>query len=296
MHQPDLIVIGDVMLDVTVSSGVLARGGDVHGEVRLEPGGSAANVAVWAAAAGARVRLHGCVGDDAAGGIVGEALRRHRVDAALVVSPGAQTGAMLVVTEAGERSMVANRGANSRLRPDALPDTLDAGAVFVSGYTLFDPATEPAAREALARARAPIVATDAASWPLVERRGPEWFFAATRAATLVFANEREAEALTGARDEAAARVLAGRYRMAAVKLGSRGAAIAAGEAVLRAPAPAITEADATGAGDAFDGTLLAALAHGVNLQEALARACAAGARCAAQPGRWPPGAEEAPFS
>jgi sugar/nucleoside kinase (ribokinase family) len=75
--------------------------------------------------------------------------------------------------------------------------------------------------------------------------------------------------------------------MAAVKLGARGAAIAAGEAVLRSPAPAITEADATGAGDAFDGALLAALAHGVQLQEALTRACAA------QPGRWPLGAEGA---
>src|SRR5512139_3723242 len=101
------------MLDVTVSAGALARGGDVHGEVRVEPGGSAANVAVWAAEAGASVRLHGCVGDDDAGRILRASLARHGVEDALSVAAGARTGALLIVTEAGERSMVAHRGANS---------------------------------------------------------------------------------------------------------------------------------------------------------------------------------------
>jgi sugar/nucleoside kinase (ribokinase family) len=287
MRGPDLIVLGDVMLDVTVSCGVLARGGDVHGEVRIDPGGSAANVAAWAAAAGASVRLHACVGDDAAGGIVREALRRQGVAAELATAAGASTGVMLVLTEAGERSMVAHRGANSRLTVAALPAVLEAGAVFVSGYTLLDAATEAVARAALARARAPVLAIDAASWPLVERRGPNWFFEATREATLVFANEREAEALTGRRDEAAARSLASRYPMAVVKLGPRGALVAAGDTLVGAPAPAVHEIDATGAGDAFDGALLAALARGATPREALERGCEAGARCAAQPGRWP---------
>ena len=292
MTRPDLIVLGDVMLDVTVSSGVLARGGDVHGEVRIDPGGSAANVAVWAAAAGAAVRLHGCVGDDAAGAIVRDALLRHNVDAHLVVAARARTGAMLIVTEAGERSMVAHRGANASFADAMLPDAFDSCAVFVSGYTLFDVATEAVARAALARARAPVVAIDAGSWPLIERRGASWFFDATRQATLLFANEREAEALTGVRDEAAARSLASRYPMAAVKLGARGALCATGGTLVHAPAPEVREIDATGAGDAFDGAFLAAVARGASPPQALARACEAGARCAAQPGRWPGSASE----
>jgi sugar/nucleoside kinase (ribokinase family) len=289
MLIPDLIVIGDVMLDVTVSSGVLARGGDIHGEVRIDPGGSAANVAVWAARAGATVRLHASVGDDAAGDMLRATLERHRVDAEVTVAHGESTGAMLVVTEAEERSMVANRGANSHLREGSLPATLGAGAVFVSGYTLFDRATEATARAALARARAPIVAVDAGSWPLVERRGADWFFEATRPATMVFANEREAEVLAGARDEEAARALAARYAMAVVKLGARGALLASGSTLLRAPAPRIDEVDPTGAGDAFDGVFLAALVRGDSPSQALQRACEAGARCAAQAGRWPRG-------
>lgn len=274
------------MLDVTVSSGVLARGGDVHGEVRVDPGGSAANVAVWAAAAGASVRLHGCVGDDEAGAILRAALVRRGVDPHVRVASGSRSGTMLVVTEAGERSMVAHRGANSLLGAFPLPP-LQAGAVFVSGYTLFDTATEATARAALAGARAPVVAIDAGSWPLVARRGAAWFLDATRDATLLLANEREAEALTGRRDEAAARSLGARYAMAAVKIGARGALLAVAGHVHHAAAPAVEEVDATGAGDAFDGALLAALALGASPAEALGRACAAGARCAAQPGRWP---------
>jgi sugar/nucleoside kinase (ribokinase family) len=285
---PDLIVIGDVMLDVTVSSAALARGGDVHGAVRIDPGGSAANVAVWAADAGAAVRLHGCVGDDVAGGVLRESLKQHRVEPEFVTTASRQTGAMLVVTDPGKRSMVAHRGANSSLAVASLPELLEAGAVFVSGYTLLDANTEAVARAALARARATVVAVDAGSWPLIERRGAGWFVDATRQATLLFANEHEAEALTGVRDEDAARRLAAHYEMAVVKLGAQGAVLAWGETVVRVAAPAVVEIDATGAGDAFDGAFLAALVQGASPPEALERACAAGARCAAQPGRWPP--------
>src|SRR5262249_6039281 len=94
---PDLVVVGDVMLDVSVASSALARGGDVHGEVRIRPGGSAANAAAWAAAAGVRVALYGAVGDDPAGRLLGEALEAASVEARLRVVPGARTGAMLVV-------------------------------------------------------------------------------------------------------------------------------------------------------------------------------------------------------
>jgi sugar/nucleoside kinase (ribokinase family) len=288
MPIPNLIVIGDVMLDVTVSSGELRRGGDVHGEVRVDPGGSAGNVAVWAAAAGASVRLFACVGDDAAGAILREALRRRRVAAECDVAAGVRTGAMLIVTQPGERSMVAHRGANARLGESALPDVLEAGAVFVSGYTLFDRNTEAVAKTALARARAPVVAVDAGSWPLIERRGAAWFFDVTRPATLLLANEREAEALTGLRDREAAGRLAARYPMVVVKLAARGALVASASGPpVHVPAPAIHEVDATGAGDAFAGTLLAAFARGTGPVEAVERACAAGAQCAAHAGRWP---------
>lgn len=275
------------MLDVSVESTALARGGDVHGEVRVRPGGSAANAAVWAAAEGGSVRLHGRVGADLAGRLVSESLAHRGVDAALAVDPETPTGTMLIVREAGDRSMVADRGANALLSPDDIPEPLEARAVLVSGYILLHHGSEAAALAALERARAGFVALDAASWPLVARYGVGRFFEVTSGVTVLFANDREAETLTGATGEKAAAMLAERYPMACVKLGARGAILAEGGRLHHEPAVAVDEADPTGAGDAFDGAFLVALARGASPTEAIGAACLAGARAAALPDPWP---------
>jgi len=284
----DLIVVGDVMVDVGVDAGLLATGGDVRGEVRLRPGGAGANAAVWAAASGARVRLFGRVGDDLAGRLVTEELRARGVDPCLAVDPAVSTGAMLVVRQPSDRSMVADRGANTRLVPEDLPASLTAGAVLVSGYLLLDASSEAAARAALERVDAPFVAVEAASWPLVQAFGRDRFLEATSGATLLLANEREAEALTGIADgRRAAFELAERYGAACVKLGPAGAVFVTGERAMDAHARPVRTVDPTGAGDAFGGTLLAFLAAGRDPRVALEAACAAGARTVGAFGPWP---------
>lgn len=287
MAAPDVLVVGDVMLDVSVEAPALARGGDVHGRVRLRPGGAGANAAVWAVRAGVRVRLHGRVGDDVPGAMLREGLERRGVHVALAVDPSVGTGAMLVVSETAERSMVSDPGANARLGPEDLPAELDAGCLLVSGYVLFRPGSEPAARAALHRARAKHVAVDAASWPLLEAFGPRRFLDATSGADLVLANEREAEILTEAKGEEAARRLGDRFPAAVVKLGPSGAVVVSGGEVLPVPPATARAVDPTGAGDAFDGTLLAGLAGGASLLDAVSRACEAGAEATTVEGAWP---------
>jgi ribokinase len=252
--DPDLIVVGDMMVDVSVDSASLRGGGDVHGEVLLRPGGSAANAAVWAASAGARVRLHGRVGDDLAGRMIREAVTKRGVEAAVAVDPEGRTGTMLVVREAGERSMVADRGANEALSPDDLPTRLAAAAVLVSGYITLHHGSEPASRAALDRAEARWVAVDAASWPLLRDFGPQDFLKSTAGANLILANRAEARILVGIDEpEAAARELAARYGAAAVKLGAEGAIVDTDFGAIRARSPLVREVDPTGAGDAFNG-------------------------------------------
>ncbi len=180
---------------------------------------------------------------------------------------------MLVVVEAGERSMVADRGANARLRPDDLPPALEAGAVLVSGYlSLQDPTTE-AAIAAIERARARFVAVESSSWPLLEAFGPERFLALTSGAgaDTILANGREAQVLTGRSGADAARALGERFRVACVKLGAEGAVMSFEGAVVQAPGEPIVEVDPTGAGDAFDGVLLGALARGVRARHGAAQ-------------------------
>lgn len=283
----DVVTVGDVMVDVSVETAALAEGGDVHGRVLVRPGGSAATAAVWAAAAGARARLHGRVGNDLTGRLMRESIAEWGVETVLAVDPAASTGTMLVIHEAGERSMVADRGANARLAPDDLPAAIEAGAVLVSGYVVLDEGSLAAARAALERARAQYVAVDAASWPLLKDFGTQRFFEATDAATVLLANEREAEVLCGHRGEDAAEALAQRYPVVCVKLGERGAAMSWQGLLIRYDAEPVKEVDPTGAGDAFDGVLLARLATGASAGDALRAACAAGARVAASAKLWP---------
>lgn len=283
----DVVTVGDVMLDVRVDADALEEGGDVHGRVLVRPGGSASNAGVWAAGTGARTRVHGRVGTDTAGALIRDELIRRGVEPALALDPRADTGTMLVVHEPGERSMVADRGANGRLVPGDLPETIEATSVLVSGYTLLSEPTTPAARAALERARARFLAVDAASWPLLRDFGVDRFFEVTARANVLFANDREAEVLCGRREEEAADALARRFPVVCIKLGAEGAVISWEGLVIRFAGEPVEEKDPTGAGDAFDGVLLAQLAAGRSPGDALHAACRAGASVAASYETWP---------
>jgi ribokinase len=283
----DLTTVGDVMLDVRVDAGALARGGDVHGRVVVRPGGTSANAAVWASWAGAESRVCARVGDDLPGRLLERELAEWSVESLLSIDPSAPTGTMLVVYESGERSMVADRGANARLGPGDLPDRIASRALLVSGYLLLQEEGHDAALAALERAEATWIAVEAASWPMIEGFGVERFFADARRANVVLANEQEARILTGRESEAAASALGERVRVAAVKLGARGAAMSFDGRLVVASGEPVAEVDPTGAGDAFDGVLLAELARGGEPEQALDRACHAGALVAASAGTWP---------
>ena len=78
-----------------------------------------------------------------------------------------------------------------------------------------------------------------------------------------------------------------RYRLACVKRGRLGAVMSFDGRLFDAAAESIVETDPTGAGDAFDGLLLAALAREAEPEEALHRAVHAGALVAANEDTWP---------
>lgn len=282
----DLVCVGDVMLDVHVASGALARGGDVHGRVALRPGGTSANAAVWAAWAGASTAVIAAVGDDLAGTLCVEAVAGRGVDVAGVVRHASPTGVMVVMSEDGDRSMVADRGANAHLEA-ADVQGIEAAAVLVSGYLFLQEPGHDTAVAAIGSAHTPLLAVEAASWPLLEAFGVERFFEETGSSDVVLANEREARVLTGADGDDAARALGERYRFAAVKRAANGATLIAEGRLVGADGEAVEEVEATGAGDAFDGVLLSSLARGREPEEAIARACHAGALVAASRATWP---------
>jgi sugar/nucleoside kinase (ribokinase family) len=293
LAPPLLACVGDLMVDVAVAAPALARGGDVPGSVRLGPGGSAANVAVWAREAGAGALVVAGHGDDLAGRLLAAALADRGVGLHPPAPVSAATGAMLVVTESGERTFVADPGANLHLAAGDVSAALaGAAAVFVSGYPLLRPGTRAAALAAAGAAcRAAVpAAVDAASWPLVAGAAGEPVLQAAELAGTLLANLDEAAALTGRRDPAAAAAqLAARVGTAVVKCGADGAVVcaAAGGRPLAVTTEVAEVVDVTGAGDAFAAGYLVALAGGAEPAEAARAGNLLAARAVATVGAWP---------
>ena len=265
----DLIAVGEVLLDVTV--GELVPGRVSHAPVSVRAGGVPANAALAAAMQGARTAVVGRVGSDPAAGAIRAELEAAGVEAILVVDEELPTGTFVETGAGDERAIAADRGASARLRPGDIP-SLEARAVLVSGHALLRDDTAPAARAALETAGAPLVAVVAAG-PI----GAD-FHRRAKGATVVFANEDEARMLTGLEPRAAAVALAELYEVAVVTAGAAGAvAVSGGEIAVGRPSETV-QSRRSGAGDAFAGVFLVALAAGGGLQEAVDRACEAGRR------------------
>ena len=286
-------VVGDVVLDVVVRvRAPLAATSDTPAETVVGRGGSGANLAVSLARAGCAVTFVGTAGRDGAARLVEEDLARQGVRAHLLRS-GDTTGTVVaLVDERGQRAMLTDRGANGALDPDAVAAALpgDATHLHVSGYTVLDGRTRDGAATLLARARAAGWSTsvDVCSVAPLRALGREAFLAATRAASMLFANAEEAAALSGCVDpDGALDALAEGYGEVLVTRGAGGAAAARGSERARADARATTVVDTTGAGDAASGTYLAARLAGDTLAGALEAAMAAAARVVAGLGAVP---------
>jgi sugar/nucleoside kinase (ribokinase family) len=288
---PLVACVGDLMLDVRVRAPALVRGGDVPGSVTVTPGGAAGNVAVWVADAGVAARVVACLGDDHAGALLRGALGERGVELRPAGPVAGPSGATLVVWEAGERTFVADPGANLALRAARVRAGVDgAAAVYVSGYALTRPGPRRAALAAARRCGPDLPGVvDAASWPLLGGPVTGAVLAAAAAAGTLLANADEAAALTGATsDERAARLLAERVPVVVVKRGAAGALVAAGGRVVPLPAPPVEVVDTTGAGDAFAAGFLVARVRGAGPVDAARAGVAAAGRAVGVEGAWPP--------
>ena len=254
------------------------RGSRVHADISIRAGGSATNAAAAAVAAGASATVVGRVGVDRPGDLVLAALGDRGIEARLARDPELPTGAAVALKgDPTSVSIVAHRGANARLSPTDIPAAVDADALFVSGFALFQRGSAPAARAALERFTGAWAGVDMAS-PTLAAAAESEFDRTTSGATVILATADEARAVTGAGPEEAARRLASQFVVACVKLGEEGAILAHGNSIDRYVVEPATRRSLVGAGDAFGGTLLVALAHGDSPTRALELACEAAVR------------------
>jgi ribokinase len=260
-----------------------------EGTLLVARGGKGANQAVAARRLGAEVRLIGCVGDDASGHEVRQALAGEGIGVdALLTTTTAPTGTALIMVDAGGRNQIAVApGANRALTPEAVgrraEDFAWAEVVVVS---LEVPLAS--ARQALESARRHGALTVLNPAPLPERLD---FLSLADYAT---PNESEAAGLTGLTLdglEGAGRVAAAVRALGAIHavltLGEAGAFADGPAGHARVPAFPVQVVDTTGAGDAFNGGLAVALAERRPLAEAVRFASAAAALACTRRGAQP---------
>lgn len=262
-----LLSVGDLAWDVLAKpDNLLLPGGDTTGRVQLAAGGSAANLAVWAARVGFPSMFVGKVGSDRFTQYAVSDLESEGVEPRVIFTDQYPTGVILVLIDAnGQRSMLTSQGADFYLQPDELPRdafTL-AGHVHLTAWSLFtDPPRAAAQRAArLALEAGASVSFDPGSHQMIRELGREEFARVTRGLkfSYVLPNVDEGQAITGEREPALIlEALRDAYpgAMILLKLDREGALIADGDRVLEVPASPDTAIDATGAGDSFGGAFL----------------------------------------
>jgi len=287
MPPPRLLVVGDIAWDVLMRpEREPVWGSDVFGTVDLLPGGSAANVAVWARRLGAPVVLAGKIGDDALGELMARHLASEGVTArTAVVAGGATTRVGIYVRADGEHGFITDHTRALRFDEADVPlDLLDeADAVFVAGYAVYmsESAQFLGRLLAEARRRAVVIAFDPSSFALIRLYGPDRLLSELGGLDILLANEDEARALANG---GAVETLLDHARLVVVKRGAAGATALDGARTVSVPASAVDVVDTTGAGDAFDAAFLAEYLVHLDLDAALAAANRLGAHVAGRLG------------
>lgn len=293
MHAYDVVGIGNALMDILVeaSDDLIRSCGLRRGEMRLVeepearallqrveaqgtvrqvvPGGSCANTVTAVARLGGRAAFAGAVGRDAYGDRYEQAMRADGVTTHLARREGLTGHALTLISSDGERTFAVCVGAAGAVgRSEIVEDVIAGGAVLhVEGYLLDHPAARTAVGRAMARARRAggQVSLDVSDPGVVRRHRARLLDAIRRYRPLVFANDVEAEALTGQGPAEAAATLARHSPLVAVKCGARGSILQRGEEVVRIPARRARAVDTTGAGDAYAAAILYGFTHGWSL-------------------------------
>ena len=258
-----IAVVGSINLDLVARCARLPRPGETLTDATFErvPGGKGANQALAAARLGAEVSMIGAVGSDPfavealalleQGGVGLDGVRR--VDAPTGV-------ALIVVGDDGENQIVVAPGANGSAEVTSGLEEADAVLCQLE---------IPVAVVAEAAQQAGFICLNAAP----ARPLPDGLLDHV---DLLVVNRYELEEV-------------GRFDgLTALTLGAEGAVLLeGGEEVARAAPPPVDAVDGTAAGDAFTACLLVSLLEGRTREDALTRACSAGAIAASRPGAQP---------
>lgn len=274
MRKGSVVVVGSYNVGLSMKGRRFPRPGETFaGDQFFEgPGGKGSNQAIAASCFGAKTAFIGCVGADRYGRDALEMYKKYGIRTETVrTDPNAHTGmAFIMIDQSGQNMIEIVSGANQSLCEkdiDEASATIASagivgfqleGSIAVVDYglhkaralgvkTLLDPA--------------PATKLDERLYPLIDYIKP---------------NETEAALLTGIEvTDTESSAEAGRWFInrgvshAIITLGARGSVLVTGKETTFFPAPKVTVADSTGAGDIFSGAFMTALSQDKDIAEAI---------------------------
>ncbi len=239
---------------------------------KLTTGGSACNTLLALSHLDAPTGMIGKIGDDENGRFFASYFAQRGISTRLLHDSRPTGVASTFITPDGQRTFGTYLGAAARLTADELQQAWFEGYdyFYIEGYLVQNHDLVLRAIE-LAHAAGCEVCLDLASYNIVEA-DLDFFRALMPSIDIVFANEQEAQALTGLEARAALDALAATCHMAVVKIGKHGVWACHGTEVAHCQARDVpVVVDTTAAGDYFAAGFMHALAAGEPLATCIAR-------------------------
>lgn len=235
----------------------------------LVPGGSACNTIVGVGKLGGIARFIGKCGNGEMGQFFENDLKRQNVEPSLLRSDSPTGRVLSIITSDAQRSMFTYLGAAAETMPQDITQNFftNAAIVHIEGYLIHNPdlilKVLETARQSGAR-----ISLDLASFNVVQESHKLVRHIVESFVDILIANEDEARAYTGHKDEVhAIRALSENAEIAVLKVGERGSFIACGNQIVPIqPKTGAAVIDTTGAGDLWAAGFLYGLVNGYALE------------------------------
>lgn len=242
-------------------------------QLKISPGGSSANTIAGVACLGGKCAFIGKVGNDLNGELYESRTREEGVFTILLKDNNEITGnAIVFITPDFERTFAVHLGASIFFRKKDIPEDelKNSGILHLEAYQLEDPELMKAILHAVAIAKEnnAKISLDMSDSSLIKRNLDLFRNFIEKNVDIVFANESEAEALTGKKTEQALEEISRMCELVIVKLGEKGSLIKKGKEVYRIPAYKANIINTNGAGDMYAAGILYSISKNLDLENA----------------------------
>jgi len=285
----DILVAGEINPDLILSGNVVSEFGQVEKLVAsytLAVGSSSAIFACGAARLGLRVAFIGVCGQDVFGRFMLEEMQKRDIDVSnVIIRPDGQTGLSVILNQDADRAILTHLGLIAELRASDIPDDLlrQARHLHVASYFL-QTKLQPDLPTLFQRAHSLGLTTslDTNYDPSEKWIGFDKLLSAT---DIFLPNKTEALSITRSDDiESAAKQLASKSKIVAIKLGADGAAVRTKDKTIFTSSIPVNIVDTIGAGDSFDAGFLYGYLNDWELEKSLQLAVVCGALSTQAPG------------